>query len=341
VLQQASQNIDLLPRRSAIIPRPDGALAIVNDKMGLVGEFTPTDYAHGQLAGAMKFPRDFYHRLRAEHPEEWSRTLGALLHEAPQERRLLRTRGGAARAFLSSRYRRIDNDAVAAMVLPIAKERGLVVQSCEVTETKLYMQLISPKVEGEVRPGDVVQAGIILQNSEVGAASLSVKPLVYRLVCTNGMIAQTSSKAYRHLGGRLEVAAEGSLQILSDETRQAQDKATVLAVRDIIDHYTGAAGFAEVLGELREAADAPVMGDPEAAVEVLARTQGLLESESTLVLRSFLEDRDRTRWGLANAVTALANDHADYDRAVELEAMGGAVMALTGASWNAIATARA
>ena len=41
-----------------------------------------------------------------------------------------------------------------------------------------------------MRPGDVVQAGVSISNSETGRGAVSVCPLVYRLVCTNGMCPQ-------------------------------------------------------------------------------------------------------------------------------------------------------
>jgi len=213
------------------------------------------------------------------------------------------------------------------------------VKSCEVTETRLYLQLVTPRVEAEIRKGDVVQAGIVISNSEVGAATLSVKPLIYRLVCTNGMIADTESKVYRHLGGRLQVTEASGVEILTDQTRAAQDEATMMAVRDLVDHFTSAQGFQGIVDRIKEVADQPIKGQATDVVEVLGKSYGLREGEVSGVLEAFLGEGDRTRWGLANAVTYLANTHEDYDRAIELEAVGGEVMALQGRDWNALALA--
>ena len=59
-------------------------------------------------------------------------------------------------------------------------------ESVELTETKMYLKVVTPRVEFEVAPGDVVQAGIVITNSEVGCGTLSVQPLIFRLVCRNG-----------------------------------------------------------------------------------------------------------------------------------------------------------
>jgi hypothetical protein len=56
--------------------------------------------------------------------------------------------------------------------------------SCELTEDYMYLKVVNPRLQDEVRPGDVVQAGVSISNSETGRGAVSVCPLVYRLVCT-------------------------------------------------------------------------------------------------------------------------------------------------------------
>jgi hypothetical protein len=101
---------------------------------------------------------------------------------------MLRTLDGSMRAFLSDRYRRLDNYDLASAVLPVLKEmgEGLKIVSTELTESKMYIKVINERLELEVKQGDVVQAGMVISNSEVGMGSLKVEPLIYRLICTNG-----------------------------------------------------------------------------------------------------------------------------------------------------------
>jgi hypothetical protein len=88
------------------------------------------------------------------------------------------------RAVLSDRYRRLDNFDLAENVLPILQRlEGASFESVELTETKMYLKVVTPRVAFEIAPGDVVQAGIVITNSEVGCGTLSVQPLIYRLVC--------------------------------------------------------------------------------------------------------------------------------------------------------------
>ena len=41
-----------------------------------------------------------------------------------------------------------------------------------------------------------------------------------------------------------------------------------------------------------------------------------------------------------NAITETANEHPSYDRAIELQAMGGRVLALKSTEWRRIAAAQ-
>ena len=82
---------------------------------------------------------------------------------------MVRTLDGQARAFLSDRYRRLDNFDLASSVLPVLGEMGDGIQiiSAEMTETRMYIKVINKRLELEVQKGDVVQAGMVLSNSEV------------------------------------------------------------------------------------------------------------------------------------------------------------------------------
>lgn len=84
---------------------------------------------------------------------------------------------------------------MAGAVLPtLAETRGVNVVSCEVPGRRLYIKVINKRMELEVRPGYIVQSGIVVSNSEVGLGVLKIEPLVFRLVCTNGLIAADYSQ---------------------------------------------------------------------------------------------------------------------------------------------------
>ncbi len=163
---------------------PAGELTLANNGFQ---EFPVTDHAHSQIAARLDIPSKYYNRMRSVAPNLLAANVNEWFHSKP-ERRMVRTLDGNIRAFLSARYRRLDNFELAQAVLPVLAEMGEGVQivSSEMTQTRMYIKAINRRLELEVNKGDVVQAGICISNSEVGLGSLKVEPLVYRLVCLNG-----------------------------------------------------------------------------------------------------------------------------------------------------------
>jgi len=66
------------------------------------------------------------------------------------------------------------------------------------------LKVINRKLKEEVTVGDVVQAGLVISNSEIGLGSLRVEPLVFQLVCKNGLISKDYTQKKYHIGGRLQ-----------------------------------------------------------------------------------------------------------------------------------------
>lgn len=136
---------------------------------GEYGEYKVSDLAHKQLAQHLNIPALYYGKLRTDFPALLDQNVNTLLSASPDiERRMVRTIDGTARAFLSDRYRRLDNQDLLEAILPTLMEvLGLEIASCEVTEQKLYLKVTTPRIQAEVKPGDVVQAGLLVCNSEV------------------------------------------------------------------------------------------------------------------------------------------------------------------------------
>jgi hypothetical protein len=147
-----------------------------------------TPLARRQLAEKLGIPFPYFERMREAHPALLDRNVNTWLQSEP-ERRLLRTLDGEVRAVLSDRYRRLDNYALAENVLPILQGLpGVTFESMELTATRMYIKCTTPLLKFDMAPGDIVQAGIAISNSEVGQGMLSVQPLLFRLVCRNGLI---------------------------------------------------------------------------------------------------------------------------------------------------------
>ena len=90
--------------------------------------------------------------------------------------------------------------------------------------------------------------------------------------------------------------------------------------------------------QMQDSAEAPLTGSIERGVDSVARRFGLVRHEKDAVLRNLIEGAAPSLWGLSNAVTAAAA-LPDYDRATELEAVGGRLLELTAAEAREILAA--
>jgi hypothetical protein len=208
-------------------------------------------------------------------------------------------------------------------------------ESAELTETRLYLKVVTPRISFEVAPGDVVQAGVVVSNSEVGCGMLSVQPLAFRLVCSNGLIASDRMLRKTHVGRPLD-SEQPTGVVFKDDTLQADDRAFFLRVRDVVEMAVSESTLRLVGEKLRRTREMALTGDPVQAVEVLAQRHGLTETERAGVLRSLIEGGDLSGFGLVNAVTHFSQQVADYDRATELESLGGRLVESPASDWKSL-----
>lgn len=291
--------------------------------------------AHRQIGAHFKIPSDYYDRMLESHPELLAINVNSWLRREPSMR-MVRTLGGTARAFLSNRYRRIDNLDIAKVVLPIlGKIEDARFESCQITDRRMYLKVVNPRLTAEVSPGDIVQGGVIISNSEVGHGSVSIQPLVYRLVCSNGMIVNDAQARKTHLG-RVNTADEGFL-LYSEKTLEAEDKAFILKIRDTVDAAVKETRFSKVVNMMRSAKTA-VMNtkDIPEIVRLTSRDFRITESEEAGVLQHLIEGKELSLYGLSNAVTRYSQDVESYDRATELESIGYNILSMPARQWSRI-----
>lgn len=295
------------------------------------GAFPVQPLVNTQIAERTGIPAKYYDRMLTKAPDLLATNVNAWFRINP-ELRMIRTINGSSRAFLSNRYQRIENEAVAEVALNVLSDLpGVQVPSCEVTDKRLYIHFVVPTVQGEVKVGDVVQAGGIISNSEVGLGAVSVSGLIWRLRCLNG--AKTSDAFRRHHVGR---AVDESGDITwSEDTQKADDQTVLLKVRDMVRAVVDETRFKANLARMQGlATEARIGGDPAKVVELASQRLELTEGERGGILRSLIEGGDLSAWGVVNAVTAQAHSAQSYDRAVELEAAGGRLLELAPTEWK-------
>lgn len=307
------------------------------------------DFAHNQIAQRLNIPKRYYDRMREDAPALLDSNVQHWFANAP-ETRMVRMMDGRVRAFLSNRYRRLDNlDLMEKAVLPeLSRYDGrLVFHVAALTDERLIVRALLPDLAADVEldptnhtifpgrtGGDIVQAGVEIKNSEVGKGALSVAPFIWRLRCFNGLVISAAGLARYHLGREQE---ESAYAIYRDDTLRADDQAFWMKVRDAVGAALSETQFAAIVGDLRETITGERVVDPVAATERLAKTYSLPDGEQASILRHLAEGGDLSRWGMVNAITRAAKDADDFDRQAELETLGGELVAVGANDWARIA----
>lgn len=305
-----------------------------------VGEFGITPVAHTQIAERVGIPQKYYDRMVAEAPELLAENVNHWFGSRP-EKRMVRTLDGRARAFLSIKYRPLDNVDLAEAVLPKLIDSGAEVVSSELTDTRFYVKAITQRVQGEVRVGDVMHAGVVISNSEVGLGALRVSHMIYRLTCRNGAIRETAlrqSHVGRGNGHSEPEGVEVAREFFRTETLAADDRAFWLKVTDTVAAMLSQTMLDQALDSMREAGDRKI-AEPLKIIERVATRLALTDGEKNGVLAHLIEGRDLSAYGLMNAITRASQDVADYDRATELETAGFGIIELPRHQWETLAAA--
>ncbi|WP_146138207.1 DUF932 domain-containing protein [Chamaesiphon polymorphus] len=179
-----------------------------------------------------------------------------------------------------------------------------------------------------------MQAGFVLSNGELGNGSISVEPMIYRLICTNGMSVPDRKIRKNHAGRATENA-----DLYANDTLAAIDDAFKLKVRDLIRNAISIGTFNEIVEDMKGSKNDRIVGHPAKAVELTAKAIGLNGDESNKVLNHLIRAGDLSRYGMLNAVTRTAEDLPCYNRASEVERLGSSVLYLPQSTWREVATA--
>jgi hypothetical protein len=297
-------------------------------------DLTMSHHTSSQVTGYLGMPRKFAQRLEQQFPDLLVHNFNTLIQKA-EGRRMVRTLNGAARAFLSDSYRRIDNELVFDGMYPVLERLGAKIESSNVSDDYMHLQA-TMEIEGEIRKGDVVRYGVVIRNSEVGKGALSVSPLIYRLACTNGMTIADQVRRRAHIGGSYLEAEDGWIA-LSSATQMLKTRAMIAELAEYLETMASREMFEKTLDTLRDVADQELPAEPTMVVESLAARYNLLKPEAESALISLAESKDYSRWGLANAVTVLANVTDSYDRAMDLQALGGRIMQMGAKDYSDLA----
>lgn len=310
--------------------------------------FPIKQHAIRQVGSRLNIPAVYVDRLADSHPDLLAHNINTLFEREP-ETRMIRVLDNNVRAFLSDKFRPLDNFDFAEAVLPKLIAMNADVTSCDVTETRMYVKAIIPGVQREVKGegvffGDgghnqihVLKPGICLSNSEVGAGSMTVQPGIHEVHCSNLAIFSRNAMRKYHVGRKQTNDQDAMWEIFTDNTKKQSDLAFWMQVADLVDSALAGSMFDKMVAECEEKMTGTEIAKPSVAVKELPN---LSENEQEGVLAHLIRGGDLSQFGMQAAITRFAQEEANsYTRQVELEQIGGNIIELPKTQWEAIAEA--
>ena len=293
-------------------------------------------------------------RLQSEYSREYDSLTNAIWQKE-NSKRMIRTYddlnqgmnpSGTARAFLSDKFKTFDNSDLLESALPqlMESEANWKIVNCAVTQKKMYIRLKSELITGTgANVNDIMAHGIGLSNSETGAGSISAFGINWTLACLNGMQTQNITRK-----SHITSARDGDTwNILTNETKEADNHSLKLQLRDIVSSYASRETFDENLEKMKLASEDTIDVETTEAVENLGKVLTLSKKETSNVLDGLLKtigqagyenDKPVNRATFVNAVTRVGNT-AKADDVDFWQKLGGSVLNMKKTDWNRVAMA--
>jgi hypothetical protein len=305
------------------------------------GTYVPTGVCDQGLADKLGIPAAYLRRTRLERPGLYDANVNGWLAGDGRKFlvRCLLPAGdavpGAARAFLSDGYKRIDNLDVLFAALDGVRQAGVPaeIDGCDLTDRRMYVRVVCEEIralapallQGYRSPftgaagadNPVVFAGFVLSNSETGCGAFTLTPRLVVQVCRNGMTITKDAIRAVHLGEKLEQGVVTWSGNTMDKTLALITARTADAVTTFLQPRYVERVLAAIAGQ----AGRP-LPDPQQAVQVVSARLRFTEAQQAGIMSHFIKGGDLTAGGVLHAVTSVAQTLPDADAASDLEAAG-------------------
>jgi hypothetical protein len=281
----------------------------VKIQIGSDSSFSITQPCQIQIAEKLEIPLKYYHKMESEAPELLVENVNTWLQKIKKDF-FIRGIQDSIRAVLSERYRVIDHLDVLYCALNELQAHDAEIEDCFLSETEMNIKVRSQKLRDFVRhKDDLIMGGLFLANSETGHKALRVEPRLFRVKCSNGMIVEELVTREIHIGNGDEIADEIIYLSLRHSIRELFNR------------------FGEIVLMMRESTEAKIR-NPQKVIQNVVEQYRLSEAQKANILMAFGAEPEYDQYGIANAVTLAAQKEETWEKGVELEKLGGKLVAL-------------
>lgn len=279
-----------------------------------VGNVRMTDHAFGQLCSSVynyTLPADYFKKLYEDDPQRFAEQLNYHLEKGRGVKRRFRMvidedkSQAEVRGLVSEQFVPYDNLDVLSIFLDTAKELPEFEVMNDFTNDKMMFLRIGFPTEsksfGTTIDGkdDKNFLALDLLNSEVGSTSIIANPAIFRLVCTNGMVAKQSQyglfkKRHMHIN---PVAVNEGLR------------------HSILNGINTGAEMLEKFSKAREVK----LDNPYEQLNGYGKRKGLSEKMLGELKSNFETEREKSLFSVVNAFTRTATGITNIDRRLDME----------------------
>lgn len=295
---------------------------------------SPNHLMHRQLGSRLQIPATYYDRMKVTHPELLAENVNTWLKSFNKNVLVRMYDNGEAtsgRAFLSDKFKTLENLDIVMAVLEVVMNSGLKVipETADISENRIYLRFVCPEVKKSAPEllrnyrnpdtkdiNDGVMSGFVVRNSEVGQGAFEIMPRAVMLVCKNGMIGERD-QGYRrtHVGAKMD---QGEID-WSSESKELNSSLIKSQIKDVVKHFASheyLGSFLEKLG----AYSGQKLEHPADATVNAASHLGLGKEAQDKVLSYFINGGDTSALGVSHALTFYAHEQDNPDVRDTLEA---------------------
>lgn len=284
--------------------------------------FSATDWAEGQLMGRLGMPAQYFRKAKEEDPELFRQHFNYWASKAEDVTRLrakVHGDSGLIRGAVSDKYSVLDNDTVGDTLMKILKgqEESYKIEMFHLDDRRLHLRLTYldlTKPAGILPDGspDYTRLGMDLVNSEVGAASMNIVAMIWRLICSNGLRGWSRDNEntfiQRHIHLR-NVEFQGRMaEAMVNQLRAGQE-------------------FLEQYKETQR----QTIQNPFSVISELAKEGGFSRQFTDNAKEQF--EGDSTAYGVINSFTRAARDLPN-ERRLEVERFAGQMTRFKPGRWD-------
>ena len=210
-------------------------------------------------------------------------------------------KGNQVRAILSDRYAPFDDIELFKILAEFMDGTEEVVFE-NFSDTSSHVRITWHSKAEEIQPGDIVEQGLHIANSEVGLRSVTIIGIIHRLKCKNGLVAREKVGGFRHIGDPERIRSHVQ-QVIEDVQHDSE----------------------RLLVKFRQSLEKQI-DQPLQIINRLAEDHELTKEEYESILNSFMAEPSKSLFGVVNAVSNSAQRCSDADRRFEMEALASSVL---------------